>query len=355
MATELQAQSGARRPWSTSDWVGLAVLALLLLVGLSWSKWMPYWDRVWELRQTSAWSGGVLFDAAGESIFLRGAWTFTVSYFSAVWKALLVALLVSATIDALVRRDWLVHVMNRSSSLRQSLTAAALSMPSMMCTCCAAPVAAGLRRSGVPNSAALAYWVGNPLLNPAVLVFLALVLPWQFAATRLFVGVLIAIGASALIGRLFPGRTNAIEPAEASRPPELAVLPKRYFQSLARTSRVMVPEHLVTVFAMGLLSPWLTGLYGVEGRLGALAILLAAIVGTLLVIPTAGEIPIIATVLAAGIGAGTAGALLVALPALSIPSMVMVGKALGWRSTAAMAVAVVLGGVLAGTVLALTV
>jgi hypothetical protein len=41
----------------------------------------------------------------------------------------------------------------------------------MMCTCRAAPVAAALRRTGVPTSVAVAYWLGNPLLNPAVLAF----------------------------------------------------------------------------------------------------------------------------------------------------------------------------------------
>lgn len=343
-----------RRPWHGADWVGLGVLATLLIGGLTWSKWVPYWGRAWDLHDGSAWSGGILLEAAGESISLGGAWAFTVSYFGAVWKALLVALLVAATIEALVRRDWLVRMMNRPTALKQSLTGAALSMPSMMCTCCAAPVTAGLRRSGVPTGAALAYWVGNPLLNPAVLVFLLLVLPWQFTLTRVVVGVLIAIGASAVIGKLFPARTTTIEPDENQQPAELSGLLGRYTRSLARISRVMVPEHLATVFVMGLLSPWLAGLYGVEGRIGAVAILLAAVVGTLLVIPTAGEIPIITAVLAAGIGSGTAGALLVALPALSIPSMVMVGKALGWRSTAAMAGAVIVGSMVAGSILAVT-
>lgn len=105
------------------------------------------------------------------------------------------------------------------------------------------------------------------------------------------------------------------------------------------------------VFLMGLLSPWFAGLYGIEGQIGAIAILIAAVVGTLLVIPTGGEIPIIAGLLAVGAGAGTTGALLIALPALSIPSMVMVGKALGWRATTAMAAAVVIGGVLAAVLL----
>lgn len=216
------------------------------------------------------------------------------------------ALLVAAAIDALVRRDWLVRIMNRSTPIRQSAVGASLSMPSMMCTCCAAPVTAGLRRSGVSTGAALAYWIGNPLLNPAVLVFLALVLPWQYVATRAVVSVIVAVGATALIGRWLGRRTSAI-PNEPAEQPEVSELPGRFLRSLARFTLVLVPEHLVMVFLMGLLSPWFAGLHGLEGRIGALAIVIAAVVGTLLVIPTGGEIPIIGALLAVGAGAGTTG------------------------------------------------
>ena len=345
------ASSGPRR-LSPVDWVGLGVLAAVLVIGLSWSKWMPYWDKAWTMSQTSVWDGTPLFDAAGETISLAGAWDFTLVYFTAVWKALLVALLIAAAIDALVPRDWLLRLMNRRSHTGQALVGAALSTPSMMCTCCAAPVAAGLRDTGVRRSAALAYWVGNPLLNPAVLIFLVLVLPWHYVAVRIVFALLIAVGASALIGRWVTGRAEVVPEPEPS-PPRLSSLPTRYLRSLSRFTLILVPEHLALVFLIGLISPWLTGVYGLEAQLGAGAILLAAVVGTLLVIPTGGEIPIVLALLAAGVGAGVTGALLVALPALSVPSMVMVGKSMGWRTTAAMGTAVAVAAVLAGGLLLL--
>jgi uncharacterized membrane protein YraQ (UPF0718 family) len=48
----------------------------------------------------------------------------------------------------------------------------------------------------------------------------------------------------------------------------------------------------------------------------------------------------------AGGGSGVIGALLIVLPAVCVPSMVMVGKVLSWRVTAAMAGAVCLTGLL---------
>ena len=53
----------------------------------------------------------------------------------------------------------------------------------------------------------------------------------------------------------------------------------------------------------------------------------------------------------AAVLSGLLGALLIALPAVSLPSAVMVGRALGWRATAATAGATVVAGLLAGGLL----
>ena len=85
----------------------------------------------------------------------------------------------------------------------------------MMCTCCTAPVAVSLRRSGVSTSAAVAYWLGNPLLNPAVLIFLLLVAPWQWTTIRLVIGLLVVVGGAALVARLTEGRRDVAMPGTA--------------------------------------------------------------------------------------------------------------------------------------------
>jgi uncharacterized membrane protein YraQ (UPF0718 family) len=75
-----------------------------------------------------------------------------------------------------------------------------LSTPSMMCTCCTAPVAVTLRRRGVAIAATVGYWLGNPLLNP-VLVFLLFVAPWQWTVTRGVVGAVTVIAGAVLVAR----------------------------------------------------------------------------------------------------------------------------------------------------------
>jgi len=112
-----------------------------------------------------------------------------------------------------------------------------------------------------------------------------------------------------------------------------------------------VPEYLVVVLAVGAFRGWLFPLSGGVLSAGVLVVLLAAVVGTLLVISTAGEIPILQGLALAGLSLGGIGALLLTLPAASLPGMAMVGRAFGWRTTWLTAATVAVGGLLAAGLL----
>jgi uncharacterized membrane protein YraQ (UPF0718 family) len=339
---------------------GVAIAGLLAAGLLWWAKWAPYSAKIDGLAQTRQWGGHSTLSAAGinagQDPSWDAAWSFTVDYGQAVWKALLAALLVAAALQSLVRRDWLVRLLSRRTPVTSAMAGGLASMPSMMCTCCTAPVAVSLRRCGAPTSAVLAYWMGNPLLNPAVLVFLALVAPWQWVATRLVVGAVLVVVGSAIAAR-WASNSRANAPAAPNipeaQPPvtfELADAPTRFAKALARLALILIPEYFVVVMLIGAFGGWLFPLSnGSTNHLAATGA--AVILGTLLVIPTAGEIPLTQGLSAAGFGLGVVGALLITLPAVSLPSMVMVGRALTWRVTVAIAMVVAVAGAVAGLAL----
>ena len=342
--------------------VGVLIVFALLVAGLLWAKWLPYSDKVRTLADTRAWSGSPIFGSAGApgaAPSLSGAWEFWKVYFEAVWKAAAVALVVAAALESLVPRRWLVRLLSRPTTLGQGTVAALLALPSMMCTCCTAPVAVGLRRRGAPLGASLAYWLANPLLNPAVVVFLALTLPWQYAVVRVVVGAALVVGGTALVASRLarPGATApaALDPRGAADPTDDPVrwseLPGRFARALRRYLLVLVPEYAVVVLLTGWLSGWLSDFAGLDDAAGPVALLVVGLVGAALVIPTGGEVPVVVGLVAAGASLGVAGVLLITLPALSVPSIVMVGRTLSWRATAALAGLVVVGGLLAGGLL----
>lgn len=344
---------GGLRP-SRPAVVSTAVVLVVVAIGLSWAKWWPYAHKIDGLVGTGAWSGSSPLDVARDAPSVwTGAWDFTVAYTQAVWKALLVGLVLAAGIDALVPRRWVQRLLTRRSTTSSGLLAGALSLPSMMCTCCAAPIAVSLRRSGVPAPSVVAYWLGNPVLNPAVLVFLALVGPWQWVAARLLVGLGLVVGAAVLAGRLLPGRvtppSGLVEEAkgEDDRPGGPVT---RFARSLGRLSITLVPEYLLLVALVGAgahLAP-----ADLDLGAGPLALVALAVVALLVVIPTAGEIPVLLALAAAGASPWVLGLALLLLPSVSLPSLAMVGRALTWRVTAAVAGLTVASGVAAGAVIA---
>jgi uncharacterized membrane protein YraQ (UPF0718 family) len=171
--------------------------------------------------------------------------------------------------------------------------------------------------------AAVAYWLGNPVLNPAVIVFLLILTPWQWAATRLLVGTFLVLGAAALAHRL--AMPDGTVPPVPGPPAEPLAAPRMFLRTLLRSTLVLVPEYALVVFAV--------------------------LLGMLIVLPTGGEIPVLLGLTAAGFSPAVTGALLITLPAVSLPSIVMVARALSWRATAAVVTGVTGAGLLGAVLL----
>ena len=347
----------------------ILAVAIVFTVTLLWAKWLPYAARVAGVSRSHAWTGSSILQVGGvkpgDAPTWAAATSFTAAYLAAIWKALLAALLISAAIQAFIPRNWLLRLLNRRGRVAGAVIGGLLSTPSMMCTCCTAPVAATLKRNGVRTSAAVAYWLGNPLLNPAVLVFLFFVAPWQWTVTRLVIALIVVVGGSVLVERLTEKRVPATafgdiaaaqpDPQTVAEPTGRTWLigaPERFGRALLRLSLTLIPEYLLIVLLIGAFRGWIFPIGRDSAHSGLLVVLLAALVGTAMVIPTAGEIPILQGLALAGLSLGGIGALLVTLPAVSAPGMVMLGRSLGWRVTGTTAAVAVAGGLLAGGLLA---
>lgn len=253
------------RPRRFEPLIGALLFLAITAAGLMIAKWAPYGHKLAHLWSTRSWSGHDLLakaGAAGSAPSLSGAWAFSRTYFESVWQAVVAALLIAAALQALIPRGWLVRVVARPSRRRSALAGGLLALPSLMCTCCTAPVAATLKREGAPTSATLAYWMGNPVLNPAVLAFLALVAPWQWVVTRLVVGLVLVFGVTVLVARWADGGRAAPPegPAPLAAPAvayDLRAAPRVFASSLGRLCLTLLPEYLLVVFLLGLFRGWI--------------------------------------------------------------------------------------------------
>src|SRR5262249_52356672 len=243
--------------------------------------------------------------------------------FKDIWKALLLGLALGAGIKVLLPRARLSQFF---AGWKGSLRATGFAIPSMMCTCCGAPIAVGMIETGAGASSALVYWLANPVLNPAALVFIGFVLGWQWAGLRLVVGVALVFVIANLAARFIspdwkpPGA--AIRPDNTNGP----LLPA-WRDGFLRLAVRLVPEYAVLVFALGMIRPWFfPEMTPAIGHSFWLAPVLAA-TGALFVIPTAGEVPIIQVLQQFGLGGAGAPALFINLSAVRPPAPGCFGSA----------------------------
>jgi uncharacterized membrane protein YraQ (UPF0718 family) len=213
-------------------------------------------------------------------------------------------------------------------------------------------VVTGLYKRGVSIGCAVAFFLGNPTLNPAVLVFMVFTIGWQWAVLRLVLGIVLVFGGAWIATRLTPSTTqDAQEVVLVDAPaPDPRPWPIRWLRAFLGLAIRLLPEYIILMGVLGAARVFLFPAMGPEIGNNLLAVVGLAVAGVLFAIPTAGEIPLIQTMRGYGVGAGPAGALLMTLAPLSLPSLVMLGRTFPTRVLIALAALCTALGVLAGLI-----
>lgn len=334
--------------------IGPIILLMIAVCGLFYVKWFPYYNRAFVAASHHAIGNSILMGTADAppAASWSAALGYAMAYGKAIWQAMVLGLLLGSAVQALIPARWILRALGKSG-FGSVMTGAVMSLPGMMCTCCAAPVVAGLRACRAAPGAAIAFWLGNTLLNPATLVFIGFVLGWQWMGLRLAVGLALVLGIGFLVDRMATDReAGAAQQVmeHATTDEDTGTMFVRWLKILARMTARLVPEYIVLVLLMGCARAWLFPHIGPGIDASLVWIVAFAVAGALFVIPTAGEVPIIQAMLSLGMAAAPAAALLLTLPPVSVPSLAMLGRSFPPRILAITCACVVAGGVVAGLI-----
>jgi uncharacterized membrane protein YraQ (UPF0718 family) len=112
---------------------------------------------------------------------------------------------------------------------------------------------------------------------------------------------------------------------------------KQWMLETGRFMRLVIPLLLVGVFIAGILKTAIPeeGVTAVVGENSLLANFIASVFGALMYFATLTEVPIIKAFMDLGMNKGPVLTLLLAGPALSLPAMLVLGKIMGFKKTAA--------------------
>ncbi|WP_243298620.1 permease [Bacillus litorisediminis] len=321
---------------------------LIAVVGLLYVKWWPYYHKSLTAAHTHSIGSSILGDLSTMTPSWQTAWDYAVAYFQSVWKAAVLGILLGSLLQVLIPTHWLLKLLGKKSFGSTAIGGIA-SVPGMMCSCCAAPMAVGLRKKNVSVGAALAFWIGNPMINPATLIFITFVLSWEFTLIRLVFGLILTFGVSYLANRLVRDAEPVYDQVLKDPQQEGSFL-SRWGKSLASMVLYILPAYVLSVLLLGAGRVWLFPELSDTAANSLMAIILFAIAGMLFVIPTAAEIPIIQTFMSLGLGSGPAAALLITLPAISLPSVIMVSKSFPKKVIWFLLASVVILGIVSGLI-----
>ncbi|MEM5591023.1 permease [Niallia circulans] len=122
-------------------------------------KWWPYYHKAILSFQTNSIGDSILQDQISGTFTWSAAVDYTVTYFQSVWKAAILGILLGSLVQVLLPTGWLLKVLGKTS-FGSTAAAGLASIPGMMCTCCAAPVAVGLRKKMPPSAQAWPFGLG---------------------------------------------------------------------------------------------------------------------------------------------------------------------------------------------------
>jgi uncharacterized protein len=118
----------------TAEYVrGIGLLLVIAVVGLFIVKWLPSYNRAFVAAVTHSLGASIISDqnAAPPLPSLAAALEYGQRYFSSIWQALLLGLLLAATLETVVPHDWIARVLG-SSGFRTSALGGLLALPGMM-------------------------------------------------------------------------------------------------------------------------------------------------------------------------------------------------------------------------------
>ena len=226
-------------------------------------------------------------------------------------------------------------ILGRFRGLAANAAAALLGTVTPFCSCSSIPLFMGFTGAGLPLGVTFSFLISSPMVDLGSLVLLMSIFGWRVAVIYVALGLVVAVAGGTLIQRLhleeqveeFIRQSPAVDIPQAALRPRDRVL--YAWEQGATTARKVLPYVLVGVGIGAVIHNWIpqelvVRLLGDGNPLGVVA---AVLVGIPMYADIFGTIPIAEALLVKGAQLGVVLAFMMGVTTLSLPSLVMLRKA----------------------------
>ena len=229
-------------------------------------------------------------------------------------------------------------IMGRFKGLWARIIGALLGTVTPFCSCSSIPLFMGFTTAGLPLGVTFSFLISSPMVDLGSLVLLTSIFGWKIAVSYVIVGLVIAVLGGTIIEKLHlenqvadfirnAKNINSVLPSDELSQKERF---KSALDSVLQTLKKVFPYILIGVAIGAVVHNWIPHKW-IENILGSknpFGVILAAVCGIPMYADIFGCIPIAESLLAKGALLGVVLSFMMAVTTLSLPSMIMLSKAI---------------------------
>lgn len=251
------------------------------------------------------------------------------------------------------------QILGGMKGFKANLTGALLGTVTPFCSCSSIPLFIGFTSAGLPLGVTFSFLISSPLVDLASVVLLASIFNWQVAIAYVVVGVVLAVIGGTIIsharmeqyveGFVLQSKMQNLPLAQLSRN-------DRFIYARDQVAEIVGKVWVYILIGVGMGSAihnWIpaTGIQSLLGQDHWWSVPLATLMGVPMYADIFGTLPIAEALVAKGVGIGTVLAFMMAVTALSLPSLIMLQKVIKAPLLALFFAIVVIGIMLIGYLL----
>lgn len=226
------------------------------------------------------------------------------------------------------------RILGRFNGITANILGALLGTVTPFCSCSSIPLFIGFTNAGLPLGVTFSFLISSPLVDLASVLLLASIFNWRIAGAYVLVGLILAVLGGTAIGKA--NLENYVEPfvfgtATLDAPDQALTVKDRLAFAKDQVAAIIKKVWLYILIGVGIgaaIHNWIpeTAIEYILGGKNPFSVLLATIVGIPMYADIFGTLPIAEALVTKGVGIGTALAFMMAVTALSLPSLILLKK-----------------------------
>ena len=284
------------------------------------------------------WFFGEVLDLNAESLFYK-AITFFFYDVIKIFILLSVLIFIASYLQSFFTPERTKRILSKFKGVWANIIGALLGTVTPFCSCSSIPIFMGFTKAGLPIGVTFSFLISSPLVDLASVLLLATIFNWQVALVYVVFGLVIAVIGGTVISLFKMEKYVESFVTEKYQDDEIITevedykmtTKKRIKYALDQVNDIIKKVWLYIIIGVGvgavihgfIPQNWIEAVLGSNNPI---SVVLATLVGIPMYADILSTLPIAEALILKGVGIGTVLAFMMAVTALSLPSLIMIKK-----------------------------